>query len=151
MTAARRHWGWLLGLCTLGCAGAPPVGAERGVLWVGVELSALHLKSVEILHQHYEHVEAVTGFVRGSDIARQRVLAGPYCLRRLLFEQGIAGVIYEPSHVCFSVPAGSHTYLGTFVLEDGRMVLIPDGERLAAEIADRPGDERPLGPITAGG
>ncbi len=89
------------------------------------------------MHQRWEHIAQVTGFLRGQDIVHERVPAGPYCLRRIIVRQGVLSYAYKPTDVCFDVVPNHHTYLGTFTRENGRIALVPDGPRLADEIAAR--------------
>lgn len=101
------------------CATLPPPGAPRGELVVVSNTGDAHVKVIELQHQDYTHAESISGFERGQQTLRKEVIAGHYCVERMLFDTGPAGSGVLPPNLCFDVAAGEPTEIHVLVSPAG--------------------------------
>lgn len=107
------------------CATAP-LDAPRGELRVVSDTGDAQIKAIELQHQQYTHAESIAGFESGHDEVLGNVLAGPYCVERMLFDTGPVGGVVMPQNMCFEVVAHEPTEIRVFVTETGRIGMQSD-------------------------
>lgn len=69
------------------------------------------------------------GVQPGDDSLRRTVVAGRYCVERVVFDTGPAGGEVIPFDMCFDVAADETTFVGTLTARGSELVLLPEGRR----------------------
>jgi hypothetical protein len=98
-----------------------PAGTQRGELVVVTDTGDAHVKAIELQHQDHTHAESVSGFEPGLSTVRKEVIAGHYCVERMVFDTGPAGSGVLPQNLCFEVVAGEPTEIHVRVSPSGRI------------------------------
>jgi hypothetical protein len=98
-----------------------PSGAPRGEIVVVADTGSAHVKAIELQHQDLTHAESISGFEPGQSTMRKEVVAGHYCVERMIFDTGEVGGVVTPQSLCFEVLAGEPTEVHVRVSPSGEL------------------------------
>lgn len=98
-----------------------PSGAPRGEIVVVTDTGSAHVKAIELQHQDLTHAESISGFEPGRTTVRKDVVAGHYCVERMIFDTGEVGGGVSPQNLCFEVLAGEATEVHVRVSPSGEI------------------------------
>lgn len=107
-------------LLSLACASLP-LGAPRGEIVVRTDTGDTHIKSIELQHQDLTHAVSISGFERGHSNVRKEVVAGHYCVERMItYEIGAVAGGVLPRSLCFEVLPSEVTEIHVRTSPSGR-------------------------------
>lgn len=110
-----------------------PIGASRGEIVVFTNTGEVHVRAIEIQHQDYTHAESISGFESGQSTVRKEVIAGHYCVERMItYEVGAVAGGVSPQNLCFEVVPGEVTEIHVGRGSSGRIgIAVPHAKPLA--------------------